>query len=134
MLKLNQKELKVVVDEVVNNIKEIEDNKSKELFEKSKNKDLFLNKIKEIKDLKSKLFNSINEIRKIEEEFKKENLNVFFNNKVLDIEKDFLLNLLDKKSDQFSLYLSIEKELVLKGINKKINVEESIKELVEKFK
>ena len=35
MPKLNQKELNIITNEVINNIRQIEDNKSKELFEKS---------------------------------------------------------------------------------------------------
>jgi hypothetical protein len=39
----------------VNGIKLIEENKCKELFDKNENKDLFLNKVKEIEELEDKL-------------------------------------------------------------------------------
>ena len=79
MKKLSKIELDVVVNEVVNSIKLIEENKSKELFDKSENKDLFLSKVKEIEELEDKLDLLKNEIREIENKFKEDNLRVFFN-------------------------------------------------------
>ena len=51
MKKLSKVELDVVVNEVVNGIKLIEENKCKELFDKNENKDLLLDKVKEIEVL-----------------------------------------------------------------------------------
>jgi hypothetical protein len=48
MKKMSKFELDVVVSEVIDNLKLIEESKVNDLFEKSKNKDLFLIKINEI--------------------------------------------------------------------------------------
>jgi polyhydroxyalkanoate synthesis regulator phasin len=81
MKKLSKIELDVVVNEVVNSIKLIEENKCKEIFNKSKNKDLFLSKVSEIEELESKLDLLKKEINEIENKFKEDNLRVYFMNK-----------------------------------------------------
>ena len=54
MKKLSKLELDVVVNEVINNIKKIEENKCLGLFDESDNKDLFLKKVNEIEELENK--------------------------------------------------------------------------------
>ena len=136
MKKLNRVELDVVVNEVVNGIKLIEENKCKEIFDKNENKDLFLNKVKEVEDLEKKLLELKNEIRGIESEFEKDNLRVFFNfnNKSFSNNKSFNLSLFDGKSNNYNLYKEIEKDIILKGIGDELNVIEFIKELIKRFK
>ena len=53
MKKLSKIELDVVVNEVVDSIKLIKENECKEIFNKSKNKDLFLSKVSEIEELEN---------------------------------------------------------------------------------
>ena len=138
MKKLSKIELDVVVNEVVNSIKLIEENKSKELFDKSENKDLFLSKVKEIEELEDKLDLLKNEIREIENKFKEDNLRVFFNssnNRYYGNEKkSFGMSLLDGKGNEYGLYKNIEKEIILNGINSEFDIKKFIEELVEKFK
>ena len=138
MKKLSKIELDVVVNEVINNIKGIEKNKSKELFDKNENKDLFLSKVKEIEELEDKLDLLKNEIREIENKFKEDNLRIYFNNRnnrnYGNENKSYSLSLLDGKGNEYGLYKNIEKEIILNGINSEFDIKKFIEELVEKFK
>jgi hypothetical protein len=138
MKKLSKIELDVVVNEVVDSIKLIEENKSKEIFNKSKNKDLFLSKVSEIEELENKLDLLKKEINEIENKFKEDNLRVYFINKnnrsFNSINKSFRLNLLDEKSNGYDLYKNIEKCIILEGISNEFDINKFIKELIEKFK
>jgi hypothetical protein len=137
MKKLSKIELDVVVNEVVNSIKLIEENKCKEIFNKSVNRDLFLNKVSEIEELEDKLDLLKKEINEIENKFKEDNLRVYFmnkNNRSFNSNKSFNLNLLDEKGRGFELYKNIEKCIILEGISNEFDINKFIKELIEKFK
>ncbi len=138
MKKLSRIELDVVVNEVINNIKLIEENKSKELFDKSENKDLFLSKVKEIEELEDKLSNLKDEIREIENKFKEDNLRVFYNfnnnRNFGNKDKNYNLSLLDGNCREYGLYKNIEKFIILEGIGNEMDIKKFIEELVEKFK
>jgi len=137
MKKLSKMELDIVVNEVVNGVKVIEENKCKELFDKSENKDLFLNKVKEIEELEDKIDLLKEEIRKIENKFKEDNLRVFFNsknNRSFGSNKSFNISLINDKSNSYSLYKDIEKCIVLEGISSDFDIKKFIEELIEKFK
>lgn len=137
MKKLSRIELDVVVNEVVNSIRKIEVDKSKELFENSENKDLFLSKVKEISELEEKVDLLKEEIRKIENKFNEDNIRVFYINKnnrnFNDKGKLFNISLNDSKGNSFSLYKDIEKEIILSSLED-MNIKELIKDLIEKFK
>ena len=130
-------ELDVVVNEVIDNLIVIEESKVNDLFEKSKNKDLFLSKINEIVELENKVNNLKKEIDKIEKDFNKDGLRVYFvseNNRYLGKKKKlFNINLLDSEIGNYNLYKNIEKEIVLSSLEE-LNVRDLIKDLVEKFK
>jgi hypothetical protein len=115
MKKLSRIELDVVVNEVVNSIKKIEENKSKELFEKSENKDLFLSKVKEFEELEDKLDLLKKEIREIENKFNEDGLRVYLMNN-RNIEESFSISLKDSKGDIYGLYKEIEKEIILSSL------------------
>jgi hypothetical protein len=137
MKKLSKIELDVVVNEVVDSIKLIKENECKEIFNKSKNKDLFLSKVSEIEELESKLDLLKKEINEIENKFKEDNLRVYFmnkNNRSFNSNKSFNLNLLDEKNNGFGLYKNIEKCIILEGISNEFDINKFIKELIEKFK
>jgi Na+/phosphate symporter len=136
MKKLSKVELDVVVNEVINGIRLIEENKCKEIFDKNENKDLFLNKVKEIEELEDKVDKLKNEIREIESKFKEDNLRVFFNsknNRNFGSSKSFGLSLIGEKSNNYSLYKEVEKDIVLSSLVD-MNIKELIKELIERFK
>ena len=137
MKKLSKIELDVVVNEVVDSIKLIKENECNEIFNKSKNKDLFLSKVSEIEELESKLDLLKKEINEIENKFKEDNLRVYFmnkNNRSFNSNKSFRLNLLDEKSNGYELYKKIEKCIILEGISNEFDINKFIKELIEKFK
>jgi hypothetical protein len=137
MKKLSKIELDVVVNEVVDSIKLIKENECNEIFNKSKNKDLFLSKVSEIEELESKLDLLKKEINEIENKFKEDNLRVYFmnkNNRSFNSNKSFNLNLLDEKNNGFGLYKNIEKCIILEGISNEFDINKFIKELIEKFK
>ena len=136
MKKLSKVELDVVVNEVIDGIRVIEENKCKELFDKSNNKDLFLSKVNEIEELENKVESLKEEIRKIEKEFKEDNLRVFFNsknNRSYGNDKSFSISLISEKSWSYNLYKEIEKEIILEGLGDS-NIKEFINNLIEKFK
>ena len=136
MKKLSRFELDVVVNEVVNSIKLIEENKGKELFEKSKNKDLFLSKVDEIVELENKVNLLKKEIRNIEDKFNEDGLRVFYNcnrNSYGNNEKLFSINCNDSKGNNWNLYKDVEKEIILNSLEE-LNIKELIKDLIEKFK
>jgi hypothetical protein len=137
MKKLSKLELDIVVNEVVDNIKLIEENKCKEIFNKSENKDLFLSKVSEIEELENKLDLLKKEINEIENKFKEDNLRVYFMNKnnrgYGSSNKLFSINLENGKGSSFSLYKDIEKEIILSSLED-MNIKELIKDLIEKFK
>jgi hypothetical protein len=137
MKKLSKIELDVVVNEVVDSIKLIKENECKEIFNKSKNKDLFLSKVSEIEELENKLDLLKKEINEIENKFKEDNLGVYFiskkNRSYNRIDKSFDLNLLGF-SNGFGLYKNIEKCIILEGISNEFDINKFIKELIEKFK
>lgn len=130
-------ELDVVVSEVIDNLKLIEESKVNDLFEKSENKDLFLSKVNEIVELENKVNSLRKEIDKIEKDFEKDGLRVYFigerNRNFGKKEKLFNINLLDSEVGNYSLYKKIEKEIVLSSLEE-LNVRDLIKDLVEKFK
>ena len=135
MKKLSKIELDVVVNEVINGIKLIEENKCKEIFDKSKNRDLFLNKVSEIEELENKVELLKEEIREIENKFKEDNIRVFFNsrNSWNSSNKSFCLSLIEEKGNKYSLYKDIEKDIVLSSLVD-MNIKDLIKELIERFK
>jgi hypothetical protein len=137
MKKLNKLELQVVVNEVFNNIKKIEENKCLELFDKSDNKDLFLNKIKEFEDLEEKMNLLRKEIAKIGNKFEEDNLRVYYvdksNRSFKSPNQSFGMNLLGEKSSGFGFYKEIEKEIILSNLEG-LNIRDLISSLVEKFK
>ena len=130
-------ELDVVVSEVIDNLKLIEESKVNDLFEKSKNKDLFLSKVNEIVELENKVNSLRKEIDKIEKDFEKDGLRVYFiserNRNFGKKEKLFNMNLLDSEVGNYSLYKKVEKEIVLSCLEE-LNVRDLINDLVEKFK
>ena len=135
MKKLSRIELDVVVNEVINNLKKIEEKKVNKLFEISDNKDLFLKKVNEIIELENKVDLLKEEIRGIENKFKEEGLSVFFNRGYNNNNnnKRFNISLKDSEVNNYSLYKEIEKEIILSSL-KELNVDSLIESLIEKFK
>lgn len=140
MSKLSKREVDAIVEKVMEGIKTIEDNKSKELFENSNNKEAFLNKIKEIEELEDKLNNLKDEIQGLKNSFKEEGLNVYYRGRynglsLLSRGGELIeMELQNAKGGNLSLQWKVEKELILQGINNKIDINTIIGELIEKYK
>ena len=149
MSKLSKREVEVIVKEVMNGIKVLEQNKSEELFNNSANKESFLDKVSEIKDLSdkmSKLEDELIELRELSRNKKNELENLLkeegieatylgsYNLESKEIGKPFKITLQNAKSGNWSLRCKIEDELILQGINNKIDINTVIKELIEKHK
>jgi hypothetical protein len=137
MKKLSKIELDVVVNEVINNLKLIEENEVNDLFKNSKNKDLFLSKVSEIKELEDKINSLKKEVDEIEKDFENDGLRVYFinegNRNYKEKDKLFNVRLLNSSVGNYSLYKNIEKEIILSSLEE-LNVKDLIKDLVEKFK
>jgi len=120
MKKMSKFELDVVVSEVINNLKLIEESK-----------------VNEIVELENKVNSLRKEIDKIEKDFEKDGLSVYFiserNRNFGKKEKLFNINVLNSEVGNYSLYKKIEKEIVLSCLEE-LNVRDLIKDLVEKFK
>lgn len=149
MSKLSKREVEVIVREVMNGIKTFEQNKSKELFDNSVNKESFLNKIKEKEELEEKMRKledelielrelSRNKVNEIENSLKEEGIEITYlssyNLESKEIGKPFKITLQNAKSGNWRLRCKIEDELILQGINNKIDINIVIKELIEKYK
>jgi hypothetical protein len=137
MKKLSKIELDVVVNEVIDNLKLIEENEVNDLFKNSKNKDLFLSKVSEIKELEDKINSLKKEVDEIEKDFENDGLRVYFisegNRNYKEKDKLFNVRLLNSSVGNYSLYKNIEKEIILSSLEE-LNVRDLIKDLVEKFK
>jgi hypothetical protein len=149
MSKLSKREVEVIVKEVMNGIKVLEQNKSEELFNNSANKESFLDKVSEIEDLSdkmSKLEDELIELRELSRNKKNELENLLkeegieatylgsCNLESKEIGKPFKITLQNAKSGNWGLRCKIEDELILQGINNKIDINIAIKELIEKHK
>ena len=134
MKKLSKMEIDVVVGKVVNDINEIKSNKGKRIFEISEFKDEFLNKVDEILKVEKEYKKLEKELDVIRGKFDKDGIFVNFyesrswsrvNNKEI-----FGISLLN---DNNVRYNDVFNEIVLSNIDEEVNIKEFIKGLVEKF-
>ena len=134
MKKLSKMEIDVVVGKVVNDINEIKSNKGKRIFEISEFKDEFLNKVDEILKVEKEYKKLEKELDVIRGKFDKDGIFVNFyesrswsrvNNKEI-----FGISLLN---DNNVRYNDVFNDIVLNNIDEEVNIKEFIKGLVEKF-
>ena len=134
MKKLSKMEIDVVVSKVVNDINEIKENKGKRIFEISEFKDEFLNKVDEILKVEKEYKKLEKELDVIRGKFDKDGIFVNFYesrswSRVND-KKVFGISLLN---DNNVRYNDVFNEIVLNNIDEEVNIKEFIKGLVEKF-
>jgi hypothetical protein len=134
MKKLSKMEIDVVVSKVVNDINEIKENKGKRIFEISEFKDEFLNKVDEILKIEKEYKKLEKELDLIRSKFEKDGIFVNFYesrswSRVND-KKVFGISLLN---DNNVRYNDVFNEIVLNNIDEEVNIKEFIKGLVEKF-
>ena len=134
MKKLSKMEIDVVVSKVVNDINEIKENKGKRIFEISEFKDEFLNKVDEILKVEKEYKKLEKELDLIRGKFDKDGIFVNFYesrswSRVND-KKVFGISLLNDNSVRYN---DVFNEIVLSNIDEEVNIKEFIKGLVEKF-
>ena len=134
MKKLSKMEIDVVVNKVVNEINEIKENKGKRIFEISEFKDEFLNKVDEILKIEKEYKKLEKELDLIRGKFDKDGIFVNFYesrswSRVND-KKVFGISLLNDNSVRYN---DVFNEIVLSNIDEEVNIKEFIKGLVEKF-
>ena len=134
MKKLSKMEIDVVVGKVVNDINEIKENKGKRIFEISEFKDEFLNKVDEILKVEKEYKKLEKELDLIRGKFDKDGIFVNFYesrswSRVND-KKVFGISLLNDNSVRYN---DVFNEIVLNNIDEEVNIKEFIKGLVEKF-
>ena len=134
MKKLSKMEIDVVVSKVVNDINEIKENKGKRIFEISEFKDEFLNKVDEILKVEKEYKKLEKELDLIRGKFDKDGIFVNFYDKSnwgrVNNKKVYGISLLN---DNNVRYNDVFNEIVLSNIDEEVNIKEFIKGLVEKF-
>ena len=134
MKKLSKMEIDVVVSKVVNDINEIKENKGKRIFEISEFKDEFLNKVDEILKVEKEYKKLEKELDLIRGKFDKDGIFVnFYESRSwsrVNEKKVFGISLLN---DNNVRYNDVFNEIVLNNIDEEVNIKEFIKGLIEKF-
>ena len=134
MKKLSKMEIDVVVNKVVNEINEIKENKGKRIFEISEFKDEFLNKVDEILKVEKEYKKLEKELDVIRGKFDKDGIFVnFYESRSwsrVNEKKVFGISLLN---DNNVRYNDVFNEIVLNNIDEEVNIKEFIKGLIEKF-
>ena len=134
MKKLSKMEIDVVVSKVVNDINEIKENKGKRIFEISEFKDEFLNKVDEILKVEKEYKKLEKELDLIRGKFDKDGIFVNFYDKSswsrVNGKEIFGISLLNDNNVRYS---EVFNEIVLNNIDEEVNIKEFIKGLVEKF-
>ena len=134
MKKLSKMEIDVVVGKVVNDINKIKSNKGKRIFEISEFKDEFLNKVDEILKVEKEYKKLEKELDLIRGKFDKDGIFVNFYDKSswsrVNGKEIFGISLLNDNNVRYS---EVFNEIVLNNIDEEVNIKEFIKGLVEKF-
>jgi hypothetical protein len=134
MKKLSKMEIEVVVNKVVNEINEIKKNKGKRIFEISEFKDEFLNKVDEILKVEKEYKKLEKELDVIRGKFDKDGIFVnFYESRSWSRVNDkeiFGISLLNDKNVRYS---EVFDDIVLNNIDEEVNIKEFIKGLIEKF-
>ena len=134
MKKLSKMEIEVVVNKVVNEINEIKKNKGKRIFEISEFKDEFLNKVDEILKIEKEYKKLEKELDLIRSKFEKDGIFVnFYESRSWSRVNDKEIFGISLLNDNNVRYNDVFNEIVLNNIDEEVNIKEFIKGLVEKF-
>jgi len=141
MKKLSKVELDVVVNEIINGVREKEEKKCELILSMNSNKDLYLSKIDEYELLKEKMESLKNELRNIENGFEEDGIRLNFcfdgyygnrsnkNNK----NKKYFIYLLEGKTMKGNFYNEVYNKVVLNNIDDEVNVKSFIEKFVKEF-
>ena len=135
MKKLNGSEIEVIVNEVINNVKEIKLSKIKEVLEVDSN-------YKEIVSLYDKKYELNKKLEELEKEINEVNIKINKDFKVKiynennNLSWEYLNKLkinFDYKEEEKYSYYNVKNRIILNNISNEINVEEFIKKFVDEF-
>lgn len=137
MKKLSKVELDVVVNEILNGIRNKEVEKSELILSMNGNKEVYLNKINELELLMDKVNEVKNELREFEKGFLEEGIRVNFKDKsnyyYNNDDKKYCISLEKSKSNSGNIYNEVYNEVVLSNIDKELNIKDFIKDFIKKF-
>jgi hypothetical protein len=135
MKKLNNNEIEVVVNEIVNKVKEVKLSKIKKVLEVDSN-------YKEIVSLYDKKYELNKKLELLEKEINEVNvkINKDFKVKIYNKNNNYSCEYLDelrinfdyKEEEKYSFY-NVKSRIILNNISNEINVEEFIKKFVDEF-
>ena len=138
MKKLSKVELDVVVNEILNGIRNKEVEKSELILSMNGNKEVYLNKINELELLMDKVNEVKNELREFEKGFFEDGIRVNFKDRnnyygVNNDEKKYYISLEKGKSNNGNIYNEVYNEVVLSNIDNEFNIKDFIKDFIKKF-
>jgi len=138
MKKLSKVELDVVVNEIINGVREKEEKKCELILSMSGNKEIYLSKINEMELLLEKVDKVKNELRDIEKEIEEDGIRLNFyngynnygmNNK----NKKYSVYLIEGKTMSGVFYNEVYNKVVLNNIDDEVNVNSFIEKFVKEF-
>jgi hypothetical protein len=138
MKKLSKVELDVVVNEIINGVREKEEKKCELILSMSGNKEIYLSKINEMELLLEKVDKVKNELRDIEKEIEEDGIRLNFyngynnygmNNK----NKKYSVYLIEGKTMSGGFYNEVYNKVVLNNIDDEVNVSNFIEKFVKEF-
>jgi hypothetical protein len=138
MKKLSKVELDVVVNEIINGVREKEEKKCELILSMSGNKEIYLSKINEMELLLEKVESVKNELRDIEEKIEEDGIRLNFyngynnygmNNK----NKKYSVYLIEGKTMSGVFYNEVYNKVVLNNIDDEVNVKSFIEKFVKEF-
>jgi ABC-type phosphate transport system auxiliary subunit len=135
MKKLNGNEIDVLVNEIVNKVKEVKLNEVKKVLEVDSNYKEIVNLYDEKYELKKKLDLLEKEIDKVNIEINKDfKVKIYCrNNSCSSVYLNDLFISFDYKDEEKYSYLNVRSKVILSSISKEFNVEEFIKKFVDEF-
>jgi hypothetical protein len=138
MKKLSRVELDVVVNEIINGVREKEEKKCELILSMSGNKEIYLSKINEMELLLEKVESVKNELRDIEKEIEGDGIRLNFyngnnyygmNNK----NKKYSVYLIEGTTMKGNFYNEVYNKVVLNNIDDEVNVKSFIEKFVKGF-
>jgi hypothetical protein len=138
MKKLSKVELDVVVNEIINGVREKEEKKCELILSMSGNKEIYLSKINEMELLLEKVDKVKNELRDIEKEIEEDGIRLNFyngynnygmNNK----NKKYSVYLIEGTTMSGGFYNEVYNKVVLNNIDDEVNVSNFIEKFVKEF-
>jgi hypothetical protein len=137
MKKLSRVELDVVVNEIINGVREKEEKKCELILSMSGNKEIYLSKINEMELLLEKVESVKNELRDIEKEIEEDGIRLNFNGNnyygMNNKNKKYSVYLIEGTTMKGNFYNEVYNKVVLNNIDDEVNVNSFIEKFVKEF-